>query len=350
MTRQQVPVTKRGFEWTLKMASDMKYQLKDFKGLSDGVLIPFEDEVKQELLCCTCNAASPMGLKDGKGHSFCLRCARVHTDSCNEFTCSLCGWQGQLNYMTTNTEEWETLGELAAACPNVDTECSFKGAFKDVLVHYKDCGLRRKVECSLCGYLQDRKALADHMRDECEKRVLECVFCDKDVEAWEKQKHEADCRQRPGSCQHCHEEFKTFAELEDVHYPQCCQMPVNCSFKSLGCGFVTRRMDMALHELGSIQHNAILVDEIDRLKEENKMLRESLVEQEKYMKSMEDVKTLSSRLENKTNLAVKGHTECQRRIKALEDNLAKESKKFEGRLNDIKDTLRRVGWPLDYNW
>ncbi|KAH9364907.1 hypothetical protein HPB48_003561 [Haemaphysalis longicornis] len=88
-----------------------------------------------------------------------------------------------------------------------------------LLVHYKDCGLRRKVECSLCGYLQDRKALADHMRDECEKRVLECVFCDKDVEAWEKQ---------------------------------------------------TRRMDMALHELGSIQHNAILVDEIDRLKEENK--------------------------------------------------------------------------------
>lgn len=343
--------TKKGCELALKMASDMKYQLKDFKGLSDGVLIPFEEEVEPELLCCACNAASPMGLKDGKGHTFCLRCARVHTDSCNEFTCSLCGWQGQLNYMTTNAEEWGTLEDLAAACPNVDTACSFKGTFKDVLIHYKDCGLRRKVECSLCGYLQDRKALADHMRDECEKRVLECVFCDKDVEAWEKQMHQAGCRQRPGSCQYCHEEFKTFAELEDEHHPQCSQMPVNCSFQSLGCDFVTRRMDIAVHELGSLQHNSILVQEIHRLKEENRMLRESLAEQEeKYNKSLEDMKSSSTRLENKTNNALSNHTEYNRRIKELEGNLQKESAKFESRLNDIKRTLQRQYGGISYTW
>ncbi|XP_077527906.1 uncharacterized protein LOC144139446 isoform X2 [Haemaphysalis longicornis] len=135
------------------------------------------------------------------------------------------------------------------------------------------------------------------MRDECEKRVRECVFCNEDVEAWEKHKHEAECRQRPGSCQHCHKEFKTIAELEDVHYPQCCQIPVDCSFKSLGCGFVTRRKDMALHELGSLQHNAILVQEIDRLKEQNK-----------------------TQLENKTNSALSNQTEFDRRIRALEDD------------------------------
>lgn len=329
------------------MAADMKYQLKDFKGLSDGVLIPFEEKVKQELLCCTCNAASPMGLKDGKGHMFCLRCARVHTDSSNKFTCSLCGWQGQLNYMTTNTEEWGTLEQLAAACPNADTVCSYKGAFKDVLLHYKECGLRGKVECSLCGYLHDRKELADHMRDVCEKRVLECIFCHKDVEAWEKEKHEADCRERPASCEHCHQKFKTIAELEDQHYPQCGHMPVNCSFRSLGCGFVTRRMDMLRHEMGSLYHNGILVEEIDRLREENKMLQKSLVEQEdKYKNSIDDVKALTTQLENKTNKALSNHTEFHARIKALEDELSRATDEFERRLNDVKSALGQRGWNI----
>ncbi|XP_077527910.1 uncharacterized protein LOC144139446 isoform X5 [Haemaphysalis longicornis] len=154
------------------------------------------------------------------------------------------------------------------------------------------------------------------MRDECEKRVRECVFCNEDVEAWEKHKHEAECRQRPGSCQHCHKEFKTIAELEDVHYPQCCQIPVDCSFKSLGCGFVTRRKDMALHELGSLQHNAILVQEIDRLKEQNK-----------------------TQLENKTNSALSNQTEFDRRIRALEDTLFGEGETVEGRRRDVRSSV-----------
>ncbi|XP_077529786.1 uncharacterized protein LOC144142284 isoform X2 [Haemaphysalis longicornis] len=172
---------------TAAMSFQEKYSLKDVKGLADGILIPFKEKLNPELACCICKALTATGLKDGKGHTYCAYCTRVHTDALGLFTCSLCGWQAAPSEMSSNGEEWGILEKLTAACPNDNPKCTYQGTFKDVLVHYKSCALKTKVECPLCKSLHDRKTLAFHMAENCPKRVVECKFCNSDIEAWEKE-------------------------------------------------------------------------------------------------------------------------------------------------------------------
>ncbi|XP_077529778.1 TNF receptor-associated factor 3-like isoform X2 [Haemaphysalis longicornis] len=250
------------------MAVPDKHPIKDVGGLPQGVLLSFEKRLKPELICCTCDAVTPNGLKDGKGHLFCRDCAGVQTDSCNLFTCCLCGFQGNIDDMTSNEKEWHILEKMTAACPNED-KCPFKGTLGDVLRHYKTCGQQGKVLCPLCDSPQDRKTLADHMNDVCPRRFLKCCFCQEDVQACNKLKHESSCRQRPATCQHCEMEFQTVAELEDEHYEVCPQVPIHCTFQALGCEFYETRNEVTIHEANA-KHTELLVQELCRLKQENK--------------------------------------------------------------------------------
>lgn len=291
------------------MASSNTYVVKDVKGVPEGLPIQFEKALDERFLCCTCSALTPMGLKDGKGHIFCLRCTRAHTDSDNQFTCSQCGWQSLTNNMTTNTQDWSTLEEEPAFCPNMDEECGFQGSFKGVLVHYKLCGLKGKVHCSFCGSFQPRKKLCDHMKEDCPKRVLECVFCGEDMEADEKEKHEEVCRDRPGKCPHCDQSFETIAELEDEHYPECGEMLIACSFKPLGCDVFESRDDMEEHD--SDVHGNIIVKEICGLKETIKELQDD----------MQDIKTTLAEHENKANVSSDHGTELDNCLAEIKEQI-----------------------------
>lgn len=290
------------------MAVPDRYPVKDV-GVPEGVLFSFEKKLKPELICCTCDAVTPKGVKDGKGHIFCQACVGVHTDCHNQFTCSLCGCQANIKDMPRNEKEWNILEKMTTACPNEDKMCSFKGALQDVLRHYKTCGCHGKVVCALCHSLQDRKTLPGHMNGECPRRVLECCFCHKDVEACNKLEHEARCRQRPATCQHCRREFSTVAELEDEHYQECSQVPIHCAFKPLGCEFYAIRQEVALHE-ATVKHTEILVQEMCRLKDENKRL-------------IEDKKRLEKRLQNLE--------------KKVECGLSEDKKRLEKRLQNLED-------------
>lgn len=309
------------------MASSNTYLVKDVKGVPNGLPIQFEEELDERFLCCTCSSLTPMGLKDGKGHLFCLACTRAHTDSENQFTCSQCGWQSLTNNMTTNTQDWSSLEEELAFCPNMDEACSFQGAFRDVLLHYNLCGLKRKVQCSLCGSLHPRKKLGDHMKEDCPKRVLDCVFCGEDMEADQKEKHEEDCRYRPGQCPYCDKSFDTFAQLEDEHYPDCGSMPISCSFKPLGCDVLQSRDAMDKHDHDV--HRDIIVKEICGLKETNKELQEG----------MQDIKTSLSELENKANVSSDHRTELEKSLTELKEHietLAQEIKDLGERLDELE--------------
>lgn len=308
------------------MASSNTYAIKDVKGVPIGLSVQFEDALDDRFLCCTCSALTPMGLKDGKGHVFCLACTRGHTDSDNQFTCSQCGWQSMTSNMTTNTQDWTTLMEESALCPNIDAACNFRGAFKDVLIHYKLCGLKGKVQCSLCGSLQVRKNLGDHVKEDCPKRVKGCSFCSEDMEADEIEIHEAACRYRPAQCPHCEEDFETLAQLEDEHFPSCGYMPVACSYKPLGCTFLAPRDDLDEHDFGN--HGNIIVKEICDLKETNKKLEEG----------MQDVKTTLAQLENKANVLSDYRSEVDKTLEELKKQMEAFTRRFddfERRLNEV---------------
>lgn len=308
------------------MAAPNKYAVKDVGGLPNVVLLSFEKKLKPELICCTCNAVTPKGHKDGNGHIFCQACVVVHTDKFNQFTCSLRGCKADVKDMTTNEKEWEILKQMKAACPN-DKACPFTGTLEDVLRHYKTCKCQGKVKCPLCESLQDSKTLADHIRDICPRRSTSCAFCNADVEACSKLKHERCCRQRPGTCEHCGSEFKTFAELEDQHIPKCPRVPVHCSFKTLGCTFYGARREVTAHE-SSAGHTQLLVREVCLVKEENKRLQDSLQKKEKhYEERLKAVMDVVARLEGEIGRLKQQNIQMNEKLKAQEQQLKAESNK-----------------------
>ncbi|XP_077544622.1 TNF receptor-associated factor 5-like isoform X1 [Haemaphysalis longicornis] len=322
------------------MASSNTYAIKDVKGVPMGLAVQFEDELDDGFPCCTCSALTPMGLKDGKGHVFCLACTRAHTDSDNQFSCSQCGWQSLTSNMTTNTQDWTTLLEKSALCPNIDAACNFRGAFKDVLIHYKLCGLKGKVQCSLCGSLQVRKNLGDHVKEDCPKRVQGCSFCPEDMEADEIEIHEAACRYRPAQCPHCEEDFETLAQLEDEHFPSCGYMPVACSYKPLGCTILAPRDDLDEHDFGN--HGNIIVKEICDLKETNKATWRPfpvpVLRSKKLEEGMQDVKTTLAQLENKANVLSDYRSEVDKTLEELKKQMEAFTRRFddfERRLNEV---------------
>ncbi|XP_077530672.1 TNF receptor-associated factor 2-like isoform X4 [Haemaphysalis longicornis] len=223
--------------------------------------------------------------------------------------------------MSSNGEEWGILGKLTAACPNDNPKCTYQGTFKDVLVHYKSCALKTKVECPLCKSFHDRKILVTHMAENCPKRVVECKFCNSDIEAWEKEIHEGSCRHRPGTCNYCLQEFLTNIELEEEHQPQCPKMPVKCSFYQLGCSFSAARSDVVVHEASS-KHTDMLVEHVCLLKAENE-----------------------TKIENRTNVAFERREasagtrqrDIEERLAAVEEKLRSYQLPFEQLLRSISD-------------
>ncbi|XP_075531829.1 TNF receptor-associated factor 6-like isoform X2 [Dermacentor variabilis] len=192
--------------------------------------------------------------------------------------------------MKKNAAEWAILENAPSACPNQTKTCRFSGKLRDVLDHYKTCNLKGKVVCTLCRNLQDIKTIADHMKNDCPMRYLECNFCGVDVAARDKVNHEINCDQRPGTCEHCGKHFKTHEELERKHKAVCQLMPVGCSFRQLGCGYRATRREMESHEADGRHngHNDLLVRKICRLEKENEDRKNSFLQIINTVKGMHE--------------------------------------------------------------
>ncbi|XP_070383975.1 TNF receptor-associated factor 5-like isoform X2 [Dermacentor albipictus] len=256
------------------MAYENVYKLRDHPDFSNEIDVPFAKKLQPELICSACNCVTAAGLKDGKDHVYCRRCAEVLTDACNQFTCYICQWNAPLTSMKKNADEWAILENAPSACPNRTKTCRFNGKLRDVLDHYKTCNLKGKASCTLCGTLQDIKTIADHMKKNCPMRYLECNFCGADVHARDKVRHELNCDQRPDTCENCGKHFRTRKELERQHKAVCQLMPVDCSFRQLGCDYRATRREMESHEASAF-HNDLLVRKICRLEKENQDLKNS---------------------------------------------------------------------------
>ncbi|KAL1433521.1 hypothetical protein MTO96_012360 [Rhipicephalus appendiculatus] len=233
------------------------YILRDHPDIPNEISVSFRKELRPELICTACNCITPAGLKDRKGHVFCRQCVRPLTDDTNQFTCYICDLSVPLRSLEKNEKEWELLEEVPSACPNGNKGCDFSGNLRQVLRHYERCGMKGKVRCSLCGDPYGVKVIAEHMHNDCPRRLVECTFCENDVVACEKLKHEANCDQRPGTCKYCDKRFRTYEEL--------------------GCTFKAARREMEIHEGNSRcnGHNELFVRKICHLERENQDLRKA---------------------------------------------------------------------------
>ncbi|XP_077493353.1 TNF receptor-associated factor 5-like [Amblyomma americanum] len=255
------------------------YTLRDHWQITHDLEIKFLRKLRPELVCSTCDAVTPRGFQDEQSHVYCQKCLQVFTDDKNEFTCQVCDWHGSLKYMKTIDDEWKILEKMKSACPNEKSGCHFSGPFKAVLEHYLSCEVKGKAPCSLCGLVLAIKLLPQHMNDWCPGRILECTFCKSDVVASDKRAHEANCGERPATCEHCEQPIETYNQLEKEHYPICPQMPMSCEFEALGCSYRAPRCDMVKH-ISQSRHDTLFVQAICELRQENEGLKKLMREKQ----------------------------------------------------------------------
>lgn len=342
------------------MTDENNYKLRDHPEFPLDIDVPFAKVLRPELICSACNCVTPAGLKDGNDHVYCLKCAEVLTDCTNQFTCCICQWSGPKSSLGKILKEWAVLEKEPSACPNRNKTCRFKGKLRDVLNHYKTCNLTKKAKCTLCGSVEDIKTIADHMWNDCPMRHLECNFCGQDVVARDKLRHEVNCDQRPGTCEHCGKQFRTYEELEQKHKVVCQLVPVDCSFKQLGCGYKAARREMEIHEANSRHngHNDLLVRKLCRLEKENEDRKHAFHEMLETVKGtyedkIQHMQRNMAELQESANAERTLRTKLEELMLALEKELQAlrmkqndDNGQLEYRLTETEDTVERLNREL----
>lgn len=98
------------------------------------------------------------------------------------------------------------------------------------------------VSCTYCRRLLPGKNTAALHESMCERKPLQCKFCQGTFLRAELREHEVDCSQKMSTCKHCGEEFKTHLLAE--HEACCDWIPRKCSV----CHKVIIARDLKKHE------------------------------------------------------------------------------------------------------
>ncbi|KAH7934381.1 hypothetical protein HPB49_025336 [Dermacentor silvarum] len=121
------------------------------------------------------------------------------------------------------------------------------------------------------------------------------------------------------------------SSLEQKHKVVCQLVPVDCSFKQLGCGYKAARREMEIHEANSRHngHNDLLVRKLCRLEKENEDRKHA------FHEMLETVKgTYEDKIQHmQRNMAL--------RMKQNDDN-----GQLEYRLTETEDTVERLNREL----
>ncbi|KAK3084319.1 hypothetical protein FSP39_011532 [Pinctada imbricata] len=99
-----------------------------------------------------------------------------------------------------------------------------------------------------CGAKLERRFLANHMRNECHKRTVQCPYCNRDFVQETLQTHQYQCPRFPVACPNRCDPTKIPREEVEVHIQALCpSATVSCTFKEAGCKHKCPRFNMDKH-------------------------------------------------------------------------------------------------------
>ena len=145
---------------------------------------------------------------------------------------------------------------LNSRCPLSGEGCDWEGKLREMEQHMEEC-LKVRVECqSECGNVLERESLEQHNREVCPLRIIQCIYCNQEVQANEENPHIGQCQYNP-----------------DTEVP--------CPYKELGCEAIVLRKNMNTHITENIaNHQEIMLYQLNQLRNRNDQL-ERVNEQQK---------------------------------------------------------------------
>ena len=130
-------------------------------------------------------------------------------------------------------------------CTNKEKGCTWQGEINEISGHLeKNNGCQYEdVECSLnCNWTMQRQHLADHMKDKCICRKVNCQYCyDAGEYRFIEGQHKKECPKLPLPCPNKCEVESIPREDMDAHRKECPLEMIQCEYHSVGCNVRTPR-------------------------------------------------------------------------------------------------------------
>ena len=183
-------------------------------------------EWKEFLICAECKGISRKP-RQRKGNTVCEMCV-----------------PGQSSDNIDKRVE-DKVAFLNARCPLSGEGCSWEGKLREIEKHMEEC-MKVRVECQLeCGNVLERESIEQHNREICPLRLIQCIYCNQEMQANEENPHIGQCQYNP-----------------DTEVP--------CPYKELGCEAIVLRKNSNTHITENItNHHTLMLNQLNQLRNRN---------------------------------------------------------------------------------
>ena len=178
----------------------------------------------------------------------------------------------------------ETVNGLRIKCPSLEN-CIWTGTMKEVIQHIFECSYMCEECPDKCGIILPRKAIAFHLKLNCDLRRIMCEYCQLVFTAQDKRKHLKMCEYLPVRCPRgCGAEIAS--KKLSLHREECPLLEVECQ---LGCEDVKMTQENLFKHKNEfiIQHQDMMNNRIANLE---KAMNRILIENEKINRELKDLK------------------------------------------------------------
>ena len=201
-----------------------------------GYTYQFVETPPEIVRCVICHLPSKDPyLSECCGHNFCVTCLQqCKTTPYTENACPMCS---NINFKAIPNKQIDReVRYLHVYCMNKDKGCTWKGEINDISGHLGNSNgcQYEEVKCMLnCLKTMQRQHLANHMKDKCSRRKVNCEYCEHTGEdQFIKGKHKDECLKFPLSCPNkCNNVLLIQRQhLADHMKNRCSRRMVNCQY------------------------------------------------------------------------------------------------------------------------
>ena len=101
--------------------------------------------------------------------------------------CEMCVPEERSDNIDNRVED--KVASLNARCPLSGEGCSWEGKLREIEKHMEECQ-KVRVECQLeCGNVLERESLEQHNMEICPLRIIQCIYCNQEMQANEENPH-----------------------------------------------------------------------------------------------------------------------------------------------------------------
>ncbi|XP_062505844.1 TNF receptor-associated factor 4-like [Corticium candelabrum] len=213
---------------------------------AEGFDAHFVELASDRLTCPICQLATREPRVTECGHQFCVECLGPLISD-GKMICPLCRKElKEAEIYPSNMVKREILS-LNIRCDMHEEGCNWIGELRERNQHNQVCG--HVAEMCNCGNRIMKKNGENHERNECQRQIVRCCYCDEVLENVQLASHYEVCYKYPVGCSHrCGMQVaRKGVEMHSNKEGECPNSPLQCDFASAGCHIIGNRKELQYH-------------------------------------------------------------------------------------------------------